>query len=131
MFNDLVTPTEDNIEEEIRQYLDFPNAQAVFSSEGLSSESIDMTISLLKRIFNGTKQIRNIREQLFYEYAVSKITNFQSIVISWLDNPTDENKNAIIEELDSKAEFLGFKYWIIKSNETLYETFVEYIKWNK
>lgn len=90
-----------------------------------------MTISLLKRIFNGTKQIRNIREQLFYEYAVSKITNFQSIVISWLDNPTDENKNAIIEELDSKAEFLGFKYWIIKSNETLYETFVEYIKWNK
>lgn len=131
LFNDLVTPTEDNIEEEIRQYLDFPNAQAVFSSEGLSSESIDMTISLLKRIFNGTKQIRNIREQLFYEYAVSKITNFQSIVISWLDNPTDENKNAIIEELDSKAEFLGFKYWIIKSNETLYETFVEYIKWNK
>lgn len=130
-FDNLVNPSEENVEEQIKQFFDFPNAKAVFSCNGSSSESIDATINLLGRIFNGTKRFRTIREQQLYDYAVSKITIFQGLVISWLENPTEETRNAILEELNIKSEFLGFKYWIITSNEKLFETFGAHTKWNK
>ncbi len=131
IFDNLLNPVADNIEELIQQSFDFPNATAAFSNNGKSSEQIDTTISFLRRIFNGTSKIRTIREQQFYDYAVSRITTFQEMVISWLDTSDEDTRNAIIEELDVKSEFLGFKYWIIKSNATLLETFGEYIKWYK
>ncbi len=86
---------------------------------------------LLGRIFNETSRFRTIREQRFYDYAMSKITSFQKMVTDWLNDNSKENKDAIIEELDIKSELLGFKYWIIKSNELLFRTFGEYITWNK
>lgn len=130
-FDDLLNPIDDNIEELIEQSFDFPNSKVVFASAGLHSKQIDATIELLYRIFNGTNKFRKIREQQFYDYAMSKITSFQKMVISWLENKNKEFYNSIIQELDITSEFLGFKYWIIKSNELLFETFGDYIKWNK
>ena len=131
LFDNILNPVNENIEEIIHQSFDFPNAKVLFSSKYISSESVDETIELLNRIFNGSKRIRTEREQRFYNYAMSKITSFQEMVISWLENKNEENTKAIIEELDARAEFLGFKYWIIKSNEALLNKFGHYIKWNK
>lgn len=75
--------------------------------------------------------IRTKREQRFYDYAMSKITSFQNMVTDWLNDKSQENEDAIIEELKVESEFLGFKYWIIKSNESLFSTFSRYIIWNK
>lgn len=130
-FDNLLNPAAENIEDLIYQSFDFPNAKAVFTSIGKSSEQITSTISLLDRIFNGTSRLRTIREQRFYDYAISKITSFQKMVTDWLNDNSKENKDAIIEELNIKSELLGFKYWIIKSNELLFRTFGEYITWNK
>ncbi len=130
-FDNLLNPAQENIEDLIRQSIDFPNATAVFASTGQSSAQIDSTIALLGRMYNGTNRLRTLREQRFYDYAMSKITSFQKMVTDWLSDPCQENKEVIIEELDIKSEFLGFKYWIIKSNETLYQTFGDYITWNK
>ena len=130
-FDNLLNPASENIEDLIYQSFDFPNAKAVFTSIGTSSEQTASTILLLGRIFNGTKRLRTIREQRFYDYAMSKITSFQKMVTDWLNDNSKENKDAIIEELDIKSEFLGFKYWIIKSNELLFRTFGDYITWNK
>lgn len=130
-FDNLLNPACDNIEEIIQQSFDFPNAKAVFSNTSGPTASVKATISFLERVFNGTNKMRTIREQQFYDYAISKITSFQEMVISWLGNPNEDTRKAIVEELDITSEFLGFKYWIIKSNKALSATFGEYIKWNK
>ncbi|MCM1312447.1 MAG: hypothetical protein NC206_05330 [Bacteroides sp.] len=98
---------------------------------GDANKNVETTIELLGRIFNGTKRIRTVREQLFYDYGISKITSFQEMIIAWFENSDEETKNAIIEELDIKSEFLGFKYWIIESNGQLFASFGEYLEWYK
>ena len=130
-FDNLINPATQNIEELIQQSFDFPNAKAVFSATGPSSEQLISTITILEKIFNGTNRIRTKREQRFYDYAISKITSFQNMVTDWLDDNSKENEDAIIEELKVESEFLGFKYWIIQSNESLLATFGKYIIWNK
>lgn len=129
-FDNILDPSQDEIEELLRQSLDFPNAKAIFSATGTPTEESDATIALLERIFNGTNRIRTIREQQFYDYAVAHITSFQKMAISWLEDPCEEAKRAIIESLDRKSEFLGFKYWIIKSNERLSGAFGSFIRWH-
>ena len=130
-FDALLNPAETNVESLIYQSFDFPNAKAVFTSVETHSEQVTCTISLLRRIFNGTNKIRTKREQRFYDYVISKITSFQNMVADWLNDNSKEIEDAIIEELNAKSEFLGFKFWIIKSNELLINTFGKYIVWNK
>ncbi len=130
-FDNLLKPTENNIEDLIHQSLDFPNAKAIFSATDIASDGIEETTTFLEKIFNGASNIRTIREQQFYDYAVSKITNFQGLILSWLNAPNENITKAIVEELDIKSEFLGFKYWIIKSNDKLLKTFGKHITWHK
>lgn len=130
-FDNILNPAEHNIEDLIHQSFDFPNAKAVFTSIGDECEQATSTITLLGRIFNGRNRIRTKREQQFYDYAISKITTFQKMATDWLNDNSKVNEDAIIEELDIKSEFLGFKYWIIKSNESLLSTFGKYLIWNK
>ncbi|MDE7081701.1 MAG: TIGR02646 family protein [Muribaculaceae bacterium] len=130
-FDNILNPAQQNVEELIHQSFDFPNTKAIFSTTAESTEQSTATIKILERLFNGTNRIRTIREQRFYEYAMSKITSFQNMVTDWLNDSSKENEHAIIEELSVTSEFLGFKYWIIKSNEHLLMTFGKYIIWNK
>lgn len=130
-FDNMLNPIDENIEDLVHQSFDFPNAKAIFSNTGDKSEQVNATITFLDRIFNGTNKIRTIREQHFYDFAISRITSFQEKAISWLQTKSNETESAIIEELSIESEFLGFKYWIIKSNESLHQTFGKYIKWHK
>lgn len=129
--DDLLNPTADNIEELVRQKIDFPKAKVKFTTTGPATASTECTIRLLDKIFNGSKRLRTIREQRFYDYAVSKITSFQDMVIRWLNTGAEETERAIIEELALTSEFLGFKYWIIMQNKRLAEAFGGYIVWNR
>lgn len=131
LFDDLLNPVDENVEDLISQSFDFPNAKAVFSATGAVSGQVESTVKFLGRIFNGTSGMRTIREQQFYDYAISRITSFQGKILSWLETKSEEAENAIIEDLDIRSEFLGFKYWIIKSNESLLSAFGRYIVWNK
>lgn len=130
-FDNILNPLEHNVEEIIRQNFDFPNSKVIFSHTGENTEEKQSTISLLDRIFNGSGRFRTVREQNQYDYAKSKITSFQSLVLSWLTSRSDDKRKAIVEELAITAEFLGFKYWIIQSNDQLLAEFGDYIKWNK
>lgn len=130
-FDDILNPIEYDVESSIFQKIDFPNSVAVFQAKGNETKDCDILIRLLERIFNGTRRIRTIREQQLYDYAKSRITSFQEMVISWLRGRTEESRKSIIEELDIKSEFLGFKYWIIRSNPLLLSEFRNHILWNK
>lgn len=131
LFDNILNPVENNIEDLIYQKIDFPKSYVEFHCQDPNSEKGETTVQLLSRIFNGSNRMRTIREQHFYDYAKSRITLFQKMVLSWLKNYSAAERDAIIEELDINAEFLGFKYWIIRSNSKLLSEFSNYIVWNK
>ena len=132
LFDNMVNPTGNNVEEHIEQRLDFNISKAVFRYMGEDARSgeYEETIFFLERIFNDTKKLRTEREQQFYNYVLRGVNSFQKLVVDWLLAPTAELEDAITSSLGIDKELLGFKYWIIKSNAQLLETFGKYIIWN-
>lgn len=133
LFDNMVSPTGNDIETYIEQRLDFDKSKAIFKyigGENITDEYGE-TISFFERVFNGTNKLRTEREQLFYNYVLSAVNTFQKMVVDWLFAPTAELEDAIRQSLDIGKEFLGFKYWIIKSNSMLLKHFGDCIKWNR
>ena len=128
-FDGIVNPTKEAIEEKIVQTLNYDKAD--FATDD-TSEAIQQTIVLLNRIFNGKNSIRKkIKEENFFKEFLSKMNKFEKAVNDYLSAPTSETKEVIRELLSIEQEFLGFKYWIIKNNPTLFREFSNNIIWNK
>ena len=130
-YDDTLYPVTINIEEELRQTIDFDNKRAIFEVISASTSQHSSTIDLLNKIFNGKDKIRKIKEEKFFEYIVSVINDFSQLIIDFQKNQNDTTKKLIIESLQIDKEMLGFKYWIIKSKQDLMKEFGEYIIWNK
>lgn len=130
-YDKILNPLTVNIEDEIEQTIDYANKKAEFAVLGNSTASHDETIKLLERVFNGTNKLRKIKEERFFEYFVSVMNRFQALAGLYLEAPTSQNEKAVRDELGIDKEFLGFKYWIIKSNVQLTTTFGDNIIWNK
>ncbi|MCH5223355.1 MAG: hypothetical protein J1E82_04875 [Muribaculaceae bacterium] len=130
-YDDTLYPVTINIEEEIRQIIDFDNKQAKFEALSDPSSQHTNTIDLLNKIFNGKDKIRKIKEKKFFDYIVSIVNDFSQLIRDFQKSPSITTKNLIIEALQINKEMLGFKYWMIKSNEDLLKEFGEYIIWNK
>ena len=129
-FDGIVNPTKEAIEEKIVQKLNYRDNKADFIRND-TSKAIEQTIILLKRIFNGKNAIRKVREEKFFKEFISKMNNFEKAINDYLSAPTPETKEVIRELLSIEQEFLGFKYWIIKNNPSLYADFSDDIVWNK
>ena len=130
-FDNLLNPLTENIEEEIKQEVDFTNKKAKFTFIHDETEAGKQLIELLQRLFNGSKSIRTLREEKFFNYFISDINRFQETVNNYLLKPTPQTENEVRIALGIDKEFLGFKYWIIKSNSTLNSKFSKDIVWNK
>ena len=127
-FDGIVNPTKEAIEEKIVQTLNYDKADFATND---TSAAIQQTIVLLNRIFNGKNAIRTLKEERFFEEFLSKMNNFEKAVNNYLSAPTPETKEVVRELLSIKQDFLGFKYWIIKNNPTLFREFSNNIIWNK
>jgi bacteriophage lambda ninG protein len=131
-YDNILNPVECNVEELIYQNIDFPNASVLFQSMTSKEDvSVNSTIELLDKIFNGKKKLRNFKEQRLYDAVVQSINTFQGYIGVWLKKRDVDSRETILKELDKTSEFLGFKFWIIKSNETLLAEFGDHIIWNK
>ena len=98
----------------------------------MSSVQHKNTVALLNRIFNGkNNHPRTIKEERFFENALSEINSFYELTIGYLRNKTLHKKKEIKDELAIDKEFLGFKYWIIRDNPDLLMDFENDIIWNK
>lgn len=126
----IIDPVNNNVEEMISQEIDYSNKKAVFSSHSASAQ-ISPTIELLSKVFNGKNGMREKKEERFFEYCMSAVIHFQTLVSSYLLTKDIIVRNAIEEELSIKRELLGFKYWIIQSNPVLIAEFEPLIVWNK
>lgn len=129
-FDDILDPEHDTIEDEIKQSIDFGDKKALFTpttDDGRHRE----TVRLLERMFNGTGERRVIREERLFDYAIMVVSGFYNLVQRYRIEPNDDDEMAIREKLDISSEFLGFKYWIIKSDPLLDNKFAECMVWNK
>lgn len=129
-YDDIVDPTQTNVEMEIKQEIDFSAKKAVFTSLNNSAE-IERTIQLLQKIHNGQSFCRKIKEERFFEEVLSTVNDFMQLVKVYLDAPSPESASAVRSSLSIDKPALGFKYWIIKGNPTLDATFAQDIVWNK
>lgn len=127
-FDGIVNPTKEAIEEKIVQALNYNKADFATND---TSETIQQTIELLNRIFNGKNRMRDFKEERFFEEFLRKMNKFKQAINDYLSTPTPETKQVIKELLSIKEEFLGFKYWAIKNNPTLLAEFSNDIVWNK
>lgn len=130
-YDEIVNPLTIDVEDVIKQEFDFPNNKAKFTSLTTADTSVEKTIELLNVIYNGTKKCRKFREEQFIKEIRNIVSSFCKMTSDYLDNPNEENREAIIADLSIDQEALGFKYWIIKSKPELEKTFANYIVWNK
>ncbi len=129
-FDNLLDPVTTNIEKEVKQELIFAQKQAVFTPL-IQTAAHNDTCKFLTRIHNGTNKLRTKREKNFFDYVMGVINDFYRLVSQYLTSPTEENKDLVRENLQIDKECLGFKYWIIKNNATLYPIFAADMVWNK
>ena len=131
-YDDIINPTQYDVEDMIYQHIDFPNSYVLFRNMTPTNDpSVNSTIDLLNKIYNGKGTLRDFREQRLYDKTKRSINSFQGLITLWLKEHQETVKDSIIKELDKSSEFLGFKYWIIKSNDDLIKEFGDYIIWNK
>jgi len=130
-FDGIVNPIKEAIEEKIVQKLNYRDNKADFITND-TSETIQQTIKLLNRIFNGKQSnLRDFNEKAFFRDFSIRMSVFEQAVNDYLSAPTLETKEVVRELLSIEQEFLGFKYWIIKNNPTLFREFSNNIIWNK
>lgn len=129
-YDDILNPKDCNIEDEIEQRIDFVGKKAIFSSHVNDTEHAK-TVELLDKVFNGSQCIRKIKEEKFFEQAISIINRFSYLIYSYLECPSSEAENAIKSELAIDRELLGFKYWMIHDNPFLFAVFANDMVWNR
>lgn len=131
-YDQIVNPLSFPVEALIKQGVDYQRNVAIFENpDDKEIEGIDETIQLLSSVFNGKAPARQVREEKFYEYFLSRITLFQKACNQFLENDSEQHKCIVCELLKADQEFLGFKYWIIQSNQTLQKTFLPFCQWNR
>lgn len=126
----LLDPTAHNVEETIEQRVDFNGNKVLFISGNTDSETKD-TIELLDRLHNGINGLRDRKTQVFYKDLQQQLLGFMTILSDYQLNPSDDNKQAVIDSLSVRKEFLGLKYWLIKDNAPLFNVFKSHMVWNK
>lgn len=126
----IIDPTTINIEDVIEQRVDFAENKVVHQSMQ-QSDSINQTINVLEKLFNGKSGLRDFKVQVLYKDLQREISFFMELLRIYRSDRQNINKQAIIDCLNISKEFLGFKYWIIIDNVEFKEEFCDYIIWNK
>ncbi len=126
---EILDPTQHNIEEILVQKLDLSKKTIEVNTLRVGIQE-EFTAKLLKKIFNGQNNIRDIKAQKLYDDLQREVIFFLTLLNDYKNENTPDNKQKIIDVLDIKKEYLAFKYWILKENN-LDSEFKDHFLWNK
>lgn len=129
-YDDIPLPNQVEFENVISQNVDLKTQKAVFVVSGTDPQMLKLK-DLLVKLFNGKGFCRNLMESRFWNQFMSVYRNFLRRIATYKVNPTEENKQIVIEELSIEQPALGFKYAFIKGDAELWSVFKDYCKWNK
>ena len=127
---DLLDPVSNNIEDIISHRLDLATKLITLESLRVGGQE-SYTVQLLDKIFNGKDTLRDIKGRILYKDLERDMVFFLELLNNYKTINNQENKQKIIDSLLITKEFLAFKYWIIKDNDSLYNDFKDYMIWNR
>lgn len=131
-FDDVVNPAESNVETLIEQVYDVDSKKFIFKSTQNTDSSLESTMLLLERIFNGTNpRMLKLREEKFRKKFLYEYNGFIERLERYVRLPSEENKKFVLADLDLTSEYLGFKYHYIMAIPKLAEKFADAMKWNR
>ncbi|WP_029289113.1 HNH endonuclease [Pedobacter sp. R20-19] len=126
---EILDPSQHNIEDILVQKLDLVNKHIEINTLTPGSQE-EFTVKLLKKLFNGKNNIRDIKGQRLYDDLQREVIFFLKLLNDYKNENTPDNKQKIIDHLDIKKEYLAFKYWLLKENH-FYDEFESNVVWNK
>ena len=131
-YDGILDPAENNVEEMIRHTYDAEHDRFIFQPVGSPMSAVEKTIQLLDLVFNGANpRMLKLKEEAFRSDFQAALTRFNDTLSAYLMNPTEGTRSRVQADLSPQSEFLGFKYWIILSDEGLARVFSSDIVWNK
>lgn len=123
-------PNRFDFEDVIFQWVDLKKQKAEFVVNDADPQLIKLK-ELLAKLFNGKGICRNLMEARFWNEFMTVYRNFLRRVAAYRVNPTQANKQIVIDDLNIERPALGFKYAFIKDDVELWNVFKDYCKWNK
>jgi len=125
------TKLEDDIENKIKYILNPFPAESIKVEALNSEESTVSTKSLIEAVFNGTTKMKKIESANLRNFLLKDIEKFNKYIQRY-QNLTDSNDkehflDKIKSNLDKSSNFVSFKRWIIRENQSLLKEFGKYI----
>lgn len=131
-FDGILNPANANVEQLVIQRYDSKSETFVFEPASGDGVAVALTVQLLGRLFNGLRpKMPTLKEERFRAEFRQAYNLFVSRINAYLENPTEVARSCILSELAVKAEYLGFKYWLIMSDPHLRQTFEPAMNWNR
>lgn len=130
--DNMLQPDTCNVEDLIDHRVNLMAEKAEFSSLDGRIE-VKSAIRLLAKVFNGAlvrNKPRSIIEQRFWDNFKKDYIDFLNVVEDFLKGNEDAEID-IRDLFNIKEEYLAFKYFIIKNNPLLLQSFGGDIVWNK
>ena len=125
------TKLEDDIENKIKYIL------SPFPAESVKIEALDdksSTIStkdLIEAVFNGTTELKILESANLRDFLLKDIEKFNKYIKRYQNLVDSNDKEHFLDKiksnLDKSSNFVSFKRWIIRENETLLKEFGKYI----
>lgn len=129
-YDDIPLPNQLEFENVISQTINLKTQKADFRISEINPQLTKLK-ELLDKLFNGKGICRNLMENRFWNDFMSVYRNFLRRVAAYKIDPTEENKQLVIEELSIEQSALGFKYAFLNRDAELWSEFQDYCKWNK
>ena len=131
-FDEILDPAKANVEQLVIQRYDAKSETFQFETLSKDDVAAALTVQLLGRLFNGLRpKMPTLKEERFRAEFRQAYNLFVSRINAYLENQTEAARTCVLSELAVKAEYLGFKYWLIMSDPHLRKTFEPAMKWNR
>lgn len=111
-----------------------PNSPVELAQHGYRNDAVRRAVHADQdgKCFNGANpRMLKLKEEAFRSDFQAALTRFNDTLSAYLMNPTEGTRSRVQADLSPQSEFLGFKYWIILSDEGLARVFSSDIVWNK
>lgn len=131
-FHDIPGPCQNPMELNLSILPHFDNGNIEISILGKEIPGIEQAQKLLSWIHNGTRpKMPTFKERQFKDRFMDAMMVFQTRLLAYRNEPTEDNKRAVLEQLGIKSEFLGAKFSMILHCTELFEEFEDAMTWNR
>lgn len=131
LYDDIPHPDAQNWEDIINMRVDVLSKKVVIETDS-DDAGVKHMVQLLDVLHNGKdEKMRNLKEGRFWKLLKDSYDEFIRHLNAYIDDPCDETKKFVEEDLNIKSEFLAIKYQKILSLPKLAAVFEEDMKWNR